>query len=753
MNAREWDEAMEEDAARRAAIQQEKEAPPVVINRHHHKDGYSGGPVYYVGRVGRISSEEILKGAKPLMVLANQFTEGDVIRSYRRWLYEETKNRRGAVYEAIKSIPCGARLACSCAPRPCHADVIVSAWEWIHDKPKTQAKRAAKEASGQMTLLTTPPRAALKAKKVEKCAGFSARIDGRDILLENPNYPGDAAVAAVRHHKAKYKTKPSRHWAMKLGDAGKILAMSKKGYVTLGDEIKARLEEEIERQSVALVRSRAHEAETIEGYGENPMRGFCGDLMPFQTGGVAYTLAAMKGRERTGVIIADDMGLGKTVQALAVLHVLKVRRAVVVPPSIAKINWLREANRFLEDQSVVVANGRKPSDIPKDTTIVVVNYDILEQWADTLKKWTPSVVVFDESQYLKNSKAKRTKAALKLSKSKGLRLNLLLSGTPVLKGPYDLISQLRIAGRLDDMGGGDYFRRQYCGTKEVKVGWDREKKQEITKVVTDHAVGKNLHEMNEKMRRLGIMVRRLKVDVLKDLPEKRRARVPIEIKAGPYSKILKAQKAELLRARMERVNAEKEGRPVEGWASAAAMVAAGELQRAILDAKLSPCISWIKDMLETGEKLVIFAHHVAAVERIAEELGAPMIRGGVTGDRRQEAIDRFQNDEDCRAIVVSIQAGKTAITLTASSNLVFVEKSFVPADNSQAEDRGHRIGQKRAVTIWLLEAVTSDGGMTWDTWQADLLAKRSVVVDAATDGVSAGDGNITEELAAMIEGE
>jgi SNF2 family DNA or RNA helicase len=145
--------------------------------------------------------------------------------------------------------------------------------------------------------------------------------------------------------------------------------------------------------------------------------------------------------------------------------------------------------------------------------------------------------------------------------------------------------------------------------------------------------------------------------------------------------------------------------------------------------KIAGVIDWVKNFLETEEKLVIFANHRSVVEELSKEFNTPCIYGGMNINKRQEAIDSFQNNPNVRVIVCNMKAAGVGITLTAASNVAFIELGWNPADHDQAEDRCHRIGQKNAVTAWYLLA---DETIAMDV--SDLIEKKRDIVEHAADG-------------------
>jgi SWI/SNF-related matrix-associated actin-dependent regulator 1 of chromatin subfamily A len=490
--------------------------------------------------------------------------------------------------------------------------------------------------------------------------------------------------------------------------------------------------------------SRAEDAEIeVEGLG--------GELRPFQRAGVAYALRARR------TYIADEQGLGKTVQALATVHAAGAYPALIVCPASLKLNWKREAERWLPGRRVEVLEGKSAGYEGAD--IVVVNYDVLGKHAETLKALGIEAIVLDESQYAKNRKAKRTRLCKDLAQ--GVSVRLLLSGTPLLSRPEEIISQLDIMGRLDDLGGFWHFARRYCDMDRGRFGLDL-------------SGASNLTELNEKLR-AKCYVRRLKSEVLKELPAKQRSTLPVSISNRREYRRAEADVARFVgeaaanderrvAEAVERWRQERDGRePSQGEmrairsevrTSARAnaeraeqLVRINALKQLAAQGKMDAVTEWVETFLESGEKLVLFAHHREIVRALAERFGAPSITGDTPAEARQAAVDAFQNDPEVRLIVLNLQAGGVGLTLTAASNVAFCELGWTPAAHDQAEDRCHRIGQTDSVTAYYLLAE-----QTIDEDIEELIERKRRVVSEATEGGEAAraDEGILGELKARL---
>lgn len=549
---------------------------------------------------------------------------------------------------------------------------------------------------------------------------FEAQLRGEMIALTSDRFPGEAAVGAVKSITGRSFAKtPRPTWWVPRSSAGELLSIVRAGYVSADAETLESLRAIVAGQAEAVQASQRIDAElTIDGLG--------GTLRPFQRGGVSYLT------QHRRCLLADEMGLGKTVQALAALWHLKAFPAVVACPASLKLNWEREARKWLPMlRGVHVVNGKAEA-IPNGVGLIVTNYDILAGNLDRLIALRPRALVFDESHYLKSNAAQRTKAARALAAVSGLEAVFLLSGTPVVNFPPDLIAQLEILGRLRELGGWKGFTSRYC-IRGHFGGFARG--------------GRDLDRLNTEMRAKGIYIRRLKRDVLKELPGKLPpVVVPMELASrAEYDRVLRSCKERIKAAKVEKRKAAMELRKPEGWAAAASMTAVSELRRAAAKGKLRSAIAWLKDMAES-EKLIVFAHHREIVLAVAEAFGAPIVIGGMKPAVKQAAVDRFQNDEDCRAIALNFQAGGVGHTLTASANVIFVERPWTPSDFDQATDRSDRMGQTWPVTPWCLDAPD-----TIDEWMAGLVAEKRVTVGAATEADEAAMASTIERLASMIE--
>ncbi len=456
-------------------------------------------------------------------------------------------------------------------------------------------------------------------------------------------------------------------------------------------------------------RSRATEGEPIAEVADQ----LGGELEPFQWAGVRYVLEARR------AFLADEQGLGKTVEALAALEADLAFPAVVVCPAALKLNWQRETARWLPHRSVAMLEGR--SAVPPRGDITILNYEIVAAHRDELARRRPRALVVDESHYCKNPKAKRTQAVRRLAAAvpdDGLRL--ALTGTPVLNHAEELIAQLRVIGRLEDFGSGARFARQFSGElSEERLHWHLRRR---------------------------CFVRRLKADVLPQLPEKRQVVVPIALDNSREYRL--AEKDVIAWLREQPLDLSELNAKIAATLRAQRLAQLGTLQRLAARGKLHGALAWIHDFLASGEPLVVFARHREVQDAVLERFPHALhLLGADDAQRRDAAIAAFQEPDGPALIVCATRVAAQGITLTRASNVAFLELEWTPAMHDQAEDRCHRIGQRDAVTAWYLLAAE-----TIDETMARLIQRKRATVSAVTDGRTVGSDGLVASVIQELRG-
>jgi SNF2 family DNA or RNA helicase len=559
--------------------------------------------------------------------------------------------------------------------------------------------RAAAGCATRLQVGIDPPRAALVVEQSVAESRFALEV------LWDPD--AGAAFAALPGADARSRTLPIDPWALEALEA--FLRTHAVVVASSAAPVLRDLRAEHDAAIEAIRHSRARSAEPIE-----PMpRLGGGELAPFQWAGVRYVLDARR------TFLADEQGLGKTVQALAALEVDDAFPAVVVCPASLKLNWEREAQRWLPHRTRAVLSGRGTAAPRADLTIV--NYEIVAAHREALVRARPQALVLDESHYCKNPRAKRTQAVRKLARAlpQGA-LRLALTGTPVMNRPDELIPQLRILGRLEDFGSGARFSRQFEGIgSEERLHWHLRRR---------------------------CFVRRLKREVLPQLPAKRQVVVPVALDNEAEYRMAEEDVIAWLREQpleLAELNAK-----IAATLRAERLAQLNTLKRLAARGKLSAATTWIHDFLESGEPLVVFSHHAEVQQTLLARFpDAGHLLGGDSAAARDATVRAFQDGSGPPLLVCSTLVAAQGITLTRASNVAFLELEWTPALHDQAEDRCHRIGQHDAVTAWYLLAAS-----TIDETIAELLQRKRGVVAAVTDGRARDDEGMVDGVVRALRG-
>ena len=382
--------------------------------------------------------------------------------------------------------------------------------------------------------------------------------------------------------------------------------------------------------------------------------------------------------DNPAAFLADEQGLGKTIQVIAACDKLGLKKVVVICPAIAKINWRREFEKW--------------SSVERE--IKVFSYDKMTQSKEVrneIAKFEPDVLVLDEAHYLKNRQAKRTRYIYgQFCRGDGLVRFAdrvwLLSGTPIPNDVSDFWTHLKAIWQypLNFTDYTLYFCKTWNGQFGLKV------------------LGNKAERMGEfKTILSSIMLRRKSENVLTELPPLWWQDAVIEVDGWDDMKhIENEQEREAVELILQSaVTQDDVSNKLDDIAPHMA-----SLRRLTALAKAKPVAAQLAGELKDNayEKVVVFAYHRAALEALREglaEFNPAYIVGGMKASERQEEIDRFQNDKDCRVFIGQITACSTAITLTAANQVVFAEMDWVPAVNAQASKRSHRIGQSKPVIV------------------------------------------------------
>ncbi len=397
---------------------------------------------------------------------------------------------------------------------------------------------------------------------------------------------------------------------------------------------------------------------------EPPEGSFAGELLPFQKQGLAFLLSSRR------CLLADEMGLGKTVQALAFLAASAAYpAAIVVPPHLIR-NWSREIERFLHVR-VHVVRGLTPYPLP-EADVYLVHYLLLRGWKDVLPAQGLRTVIFDEIQELRRNGTGKYSAASLLSESCENAIGL--SGTPIYNQGGEIWNVVNILD-FHFLGDWESFSREWCyGYNSAVVA-----KPEL---------------LGDHLKREGLMLRRLKADVLAELAPKRRLVQEIDWDDALYRELMKpvAQQLDLLRATDDPAR------------RALIEDAICQRERQATGLAKAPFVcAFVRALLDGGEKVLLMAHHHAVMDAYQRELKAyrpGFITGRETDRQKDDAAARFMAGKT-DLLCVSLRSA-SGLNLQRATCVVFGELDWSPAVHSQAEDRAHRIGQKDSLLCYYL---------------------------------------------------
>lgn len=455
---------------------------------------------------------------------------------------------------------------------------------------------------------------------------------------------------------------------------------------------------------------------------------------PYQLKGIA------RGLELKRFMNCDEPGLGKTLQSIATINLADAFPCLVICPSSLKINWLREWEKFTDKKAMIL------TDKVRDTwtfffqtgmhQVFIVNYESLKKYfVQRIKKakgWTLrdvefrnsinlfKSVIIDESHRCKSASTQQAKFCKGICTGKEWVIEL--TGTPVVNRPKDLIPQLAILNRMQDFGGYKPFVNRYCsGQREAS----------------------NLKELNFNLWQY-CMFRREKSLVLTDLPDKIRQVNTCEI--TNRKEYMDAER-DLIMYLQKYKDADDD--KIEKALRGEVMVRINILRQISARGKVRDVIEFVKDFRENGKKIILFCSLHEVVDQLKRYFPtAVSVTGRESPDMKQRAVDAFQNNPKVDIIICSIKAAGVGLTLTASSNVAFVEFPWTYADCCQCEDRAHRIGQKDSVTCYYFL-----GRRTIDEKVYRIIQEKKNIANAVTGSTEDIEENIVDMVARIFDTE
>lgn len=455
---------------------------------------------------------------------------------------------------------------------------------------------------------------------------------------------------------------------------------------------------------------------------------------PYQLQGIA------RGLQLKRYINGDDMGLGKTLESIATVNLANAFPCLVICPNVVKINWQREWAKFTDRRAMVLTDSVRDSWPFFWQTgmnqVFITNYESLRKYfvhhIRKADKWTLKDVEFnstikmfrsviiDESHKCKSTATQQAKFCKGIASGK--EYIILLTGTPVVNKPKDLVSQLGIMDRMSDMGGWKNFISKYCsGPNEAS----------------------NLKELNYNLWRT-CFFRREKAKVLSQLPDKVRQIVTCEI--TNRKEYIDAEKdlIEYLK-RYKEADDEKIQKALKGEV----MVRIGILKDITARGKMKEVIDFVNDFRENGKKIILFCNLHDIVDKLSSAFPSSVcVTGRQNMQEKQAAVDSFQKNPKTDVIICSIKAASAGITLTAASNVAFIELPWTYADCDQAESRAHRIGQKDSVNCYYLL-----GRLTIDQKLYRIIEEKKHISNAVLGAEDNIETNIVDMMANLFETE
>ena len=454
---------------------------------------------------------------------------------------------------------------------------------------------------------------------------------------------------------------------------------------------------------------------------------------PYQREGICF------GLEKHRLLIGDEPGLGKTLQSIGIIDTANAYPALVICPSSLKINWQREVEKFTDKKALILDNATRtawPYFLQMGMFhVAIVNYESLRKYFvwdiqggsrgsfrlkdvvfnDAIKVFRS--VIIDESHRVKDPGAQQTIFTRGIVEGKDFRI--LLSGTPVVNRAEDLVSQLSIMGRLKEFGGRGKF-------------------------LADYGENGNLEELSRQLYQR-CLIRREKAKVLTQLPDKTRTDLYVDISNREEYELAATDLAGYLRQYTECTDHD-----IRRKMRMEALVKFMTLRSLSAKGKVQQAIDFIRVFLASGKPLILFCSLHEIVDQIRKAFPkAVTVTGRDSALAKQQAVDAFQQGQ-AQLIVCSIKAAGVGLTLTASSNVAFIELPWTYADCCQCEDRAHRIGQKDNVTCYYML-----GRHTIDHTLYNLIHTKKTIASkimATDDEIPSSEVYFNELVAAFLAG-
>ena len=482
-------------------------------------------------------------------------------------------------------------------------------------------------------------------------------------------------------------------------------------------KIKEKIETKLREFEQAIVESRSTEADI-----KIPApKGL--EYRPFQKAGIAFSL------KRSHTLNADDMRLGKTIQAIGHINYRYksgTAKILIICPATIKLNWYEELKKWLVNKRLSIKVISSKSYIKAN--IQIINYDILKKWEEKLKQQEWDLLIADEAHKLKNMASKRTQIVFGAKNKKPIACKemLLLTGSPIVNRPNELYSLLK-ALKTPFVKNYNEFIERYMEREFNGFGWA-------------FKGGKNLNELQHKLRQT-VMIRRKKADVFQDLPTK--TRQIITLPEDTFLNVLLKEKVAVEKIEREKKKLEEnviaEKHSEKGYEEAvkklrkfegASMSEMAILRHFTAMAKLKDVVAHCETLLETEEKIVVYAHHVDLIKGLEENFkkyNPVVLYGAIKVEERMSLVKEFNQNKERRVCIIGIMLAQ-GMSLASADVGVFAELDWVPGNISQAEDRLFDMSKNNPI---LIQHIVIDGSI--DSNLAKTLIEKQEIIDKSLD--------------------
>jgi len=417
-------------------------------------------------------------------------------------------------------------------------------------------------------------------------------------------------------------------------------------------------------------------------------------------------------------LLADDMGIGKSIQSIAwaALH-SKIRPVLILCPASLKLNWEKEIKNTIYNPTIQIIDGRSKIEVTTND-FIIINYEILKWHCKLLSQINPGIFIIDECHILRNRKGNYFKSAKTIS---DYSTNVIgLSGTPIINDITELWTLLRII-KPTLWPKFRAFANEYCVVKETKIKlWNR------TVYNYDYTETKNEDRLNKILKQT-VMIRRLKTEVLPELPEKTRTIIPVRMDS--YSDYVKEFKL---------LNFRQSNNALKNKLEA--------LKQLIIREKIKYIEEWIGNFLLSKKKLIVFCTHHWTVDRLLSIFPSLRLDGRDNKEAKEHAKELFQNDSKHQLIICNLKSGSLGHNLTAASDIMVTEFGWTSSEHEQAEDRAYRIGQKNAVNIWYMVALE-----TIEIYIMSIIDRKRAITDSIINDKTSSKEDLLLDLVEKIK--